>query len=241
RWIYDKLKENKEVNGNFYENFIIFLEKMDKDLSLERLNNTTDLRKVFKELTKDKNYKHENANLGEENIKNKLEEKLNNGTSTEHYWFYKLEYLLWKEFKEKDKYFKVSKNKGDGGLEYPFGNFDYSKIKDTYRLTRKNSIEHIQAQSRANEWKEVQDNECSEKCNIDCFGNLTLISTHLNSSLLDKSFNEKRNLIANQLERGTIESLKMLLVYSKYDKWTPEECKTHHNEMIELLKNSLEN
>jgi len=66
-----------------------------------------------------------------------------------------------------------------------------------------------------------------------------LISNHLNSALLDKPFNKKRRIIENQLERETIESLKMLLVYSKYNEWTPKECKEHYKEMLELLTKNL--
>ncbi|WP_457596270.1 GmrSD restriction endonuclease domain-containing protein [Hydrogenimonas sp.] len=154
---------------------------------------------------------------------------MNQGTSTPHYWFYKLEYLLWKVGNiEKSKY------------DYPFDEkekFKYAKIKSDYRLTRLNSIEHMKPQSRADEWKEAKCNECDADRPIDCFGNLALISRHLNSALLADEEN-KKFIIQKQLNRGTIESLKMLDYYGNIrdsSDMTPKKCEDHHQRMVRLL------
>jgi len=131
---------------------------------------------------------------------------------------------LWKNWKN------ILENEN---FEKKFG-FNYSEVKRNYRLSRLNSIEHIHSQSRVNEDEKWVDW-------IDKFGNLALISNHMNSKLWGKKFINKRTIIQEQLNNGTIESLKMLLVYSKYDEWNPENCEKHHNEMIKILIEDLEN
>ena len=144
--------------------------------------------------------------------------QINSGTSTPHYWFYKLDYLLWKN----DSIWK--------NLNL---NLDLSK----FRLSRLNSIEHIYPQQPLKP-KEEWNN--SQKLNN--FGNLALISNHMNSSLNNRDYNEeKRGLLMNQLNKGTIESLKMILLYSKYKEWTSENCDEHQIEMINLLIGDLNN
>jgi len=61
----------------------------------------------------------------------------------------------------------------------------------------------------------------------------------MNSSLIDEDFNVKRTIIQKQLAKGTIESLKMLLVYSKYDEWNPKNCNEHQEEMIKILEKNI--
>ncbi|WP_084274690.1 HNH endonuclease family protein [Nitratiruptor tergarcus] len=226
---------HKELKNGYsisvYETLKSFLEDLDRNLAIKRFQENTNLKDVFDKTLENPKYK----NNIPENLK--LEDILNRGTSTEHYWFYKLEYLLWKK---SDEYFKKAK------FATPFketkNKFEYKNIDKLYRLTRKNSIEHIWPQSKANEngWSQKsEENECQKKCHINCFGNLALISSHLNSKLIDKDFEEKREDIQKQLKNGTIESLKMLLVYSAYEEWTPDNCKKHHQKMINLLKENL--
>jgi len=140
-----------------------------------------------------------------------FEELLNQGTSTPHYWFYKLEYLLWKDDVWKD--IKILKS-------YNINN---------YRLKHLSSIEHIQPQHPQAECKEWGD------CNIDNFGNLALISKNMNSKLSNQCFKNKRADIEKQISNGRVESLKMLLIYSKYNDWNSDNCKEHYDEMINIL------
>lgn len=222
-------KDSKEI----YKGFIEFLKNLDKHLALKRLEENPDLKEVFNKFIENLDYKE--LIQDENELEEKLNKKLNNGTATEHYWFYKLEYILWEKSGE------IFENFKDGEPFKESDKFKYSKIKNNYRLTRKSSIEHIQPQSKANENGWEKGNSCDNKCQIDCFGNLALISSHLNSKLINQNFELKRIEIQKQLANGTIESLKMLLVYSKYKEWNPENCKEHHNEMIEFIKSSFRN
>jgi len=169
---------------------------------------------------------NEYNNFNETDIKNKLEEILNQGTSTPHYWFYKLDYLLWET---KEQYFEEFFDNDKNDLS---NKQIKQKIIEDFRLKRLNSIEHIYPRSKNNEFK-------SENCQIDNFGNLALISNHMNSAFLDKDYQNKKLKLQEQINNGTIESLKLILVYLKYNEWNAENCKKHHDEMIILLKNDL--
>ena len=209
QWIHGK----NIFEDNFYENYKNFLENFDKELSRTRLNkkNITDF--INSKLTKNNEIDNEVADFN--NI-------LNLGTSTPHYWFYKLDYLLWKDYNNEKKVWKDIKI---------LNNIDVK----TFKLSRLNSIEHIQPQHPENDC----DNWNNEECNIDNFGNLALISNHMNSSLSNQCFKYKIEDIKKQLKRETIESLKILLIYSKYERWNEQNCCYHQEEMIKILKESL--
>lgn len=183
-----KLLLNESTHKTFYESFLIELEKLDRIDALKRLSDNNDFEKL-----------------------------LSQGTSTPHYWFYKLDYLLWKDIDlwlEFESEFNQEKN------------FNYKLIKKNFRLSRLNSIEHIHPQSKKEDWKDYS---------VDNFGNLALISNHMNSALNAQEDYNKRHDIQKQLDNGTIESLKMILAYSKYKEWTSENCKEHQEEMINIL------
>ncbi|HEB7717546.1 TPA: DUF1524 domain-containing protein, partial [Campylobacter coli] len=95
---------------------------------------------------------------------------LDRGTATPHYWFYRLEYYLWKY--SKIKYYLDGKNLKEIKLK----DKNFGDIANNFYFRNLNSIEHVQAQSKANE-KDWDDK------NIDNFGNLALISSSFNSSL----------------------------------------------------------
>ena len=149
-------------------------------------------------------------------IKDKnLENLLDQGTDTPHYFFYKLDYLLWKKF---DNYFEGER---------------YQTVKERYYLTRLNSVEHIQPQIKCNE------NGFDENA-IHNFGNLALISGGRNSSLRDKDVDIKKIYVMKWIEKGeSIQSLKMLLDLEKYPNWDYDKSTKHREEMISLLKESL--
>jgi len=222
KWLYENKGSMININDNLNFNnqeAIKFLEEFDNELAKVRLSD--------KEISDFIDEKIKDLNNKQIDIKKNLEDILNRGTSAPHYWFYKLDYLLWKNYDWNKQFvnkFKESEN------------FQYSKIKEQYRLTRLHSIEHIYPQSKKDDWECKECNECN--C-IDCFGNLALISAHLNSALIDKDYNNKRLKIQEQLNNGTIESLKMLLVYSKYQEWDEGNCKDHYDEMIKILEESL--
>ena len=201
---------------NVYSLFSEELEKFDRTMALERLTMNKDLTGLVNKYLLKEEINLNSTTLNKDFFENKAQ--INSGTSTPHYWFYKLDYLLWKN----DSIWK--------NLNL---NLDLSK----FRLSRLNSIEHIYPQQPLKP-KEEWNN--SQKLNN--FGNLALISNHMNSSLNNRDYNEeKRGLLMNQLNKGTIESLKMILLYSKYKEWTPENCDEHQIEMINLLIGDLNN
>ena len=114
------------------------------------------------------------------------------GTDTAHYWFYKLEYLLWEKwFNSEDASDKASRPA-------------LLNSKDTYRMRHVTSVEHVSPQSK-NTGKITQ---------LDRFGNLALLSIGENSSYSDKDPVEKRGAFQASLERELIQSLKLAHVFS---------------------------
>lgn len=212
-WL-DKNFAQKDV----YNLFLQELGKFDRLMALERLTDKPDLTGLVN------SYLINNNKISDFDKSNfEKNAQLHSGTTTAHYWFYKLDYLLWKNNDIWNK------------LNYKFTEekkFKYSQIKTNFRLSRLNSIEHVYPQSKKENW---------ENYSVDNFGNLTLISNHMNSALIDKDNVNKKLKIQEQLNNGTIESLKMILIYSKYEEWTPENCDEHQTEMINLLIGDLNN
>lgn len=217
------LNENYSSNY-FYNKYFNFIENFDRIMAKERLSENKNLIGLINHYLAKNEFKEKECNI-ESFIDNA---ELNNGTSTPHYWFYKLDYLLWKNsdtWKNFTKQFSESNR------------FKYSNIKSEFRLSRLNSIEHMHPQSKADSWN----NETKDCHNVDNFGNLALISNHMNSALNAQQDIDKRLDIQKQLNNGTIESLKMILVYSKYPEWNQEYCNEHQTEMIKILIDDLFN
>lgn len=201
---------NNFENEDFFKSYHTFLEKFDKELARIRISQNIKIIDFI------------NSKLQNEEInfptKLSLSTKLNQGTQTPHYWFYKLDYLLWKEEKIWEENF-----------EAPFENLDYKNIKINFRLSRLNSIEHIHPQSKKNEWNK----------NVDDFGNLALISNHMNSALNAQQVIDKRLDIKKQINNNTLESLKMIYAYSKNRSWDENSSIIHEKEMLEILEKDL--
>ena len=159
-------------------------------------------------------------NKDKERAEKHTDKELDKGTKVAHYWFYRLEYLLWKNF---DNYFK-----GDR----------YQIVKERYYLTRLNSIEHIQPQSKRNE------NGFNEDA-IHNFGNLALISGGKNSSLSGQIVVKKKVDIQDWINgKQRAQSLKMILALDSVsieDPWDFEKAKNHGDKMKKLLFKDLEN
>ncbi|MDR1717238.1 MAG: DUF262 domain-containing HNH endonuclease family protein [Prevotella sp.] len=185
---------NHLING---KDSLSCLESIDNKLSLSLMSDKeTTFALMDKDLTKEKIFDFESY----------LRES--KGTSFRHYWFQKLEYILWKEFSKDDK----RKNN--------------LKFKN-YRITSKNSVEHIFPQHHKFE-KEI------EETSLNSFGNLALLNVSQNSSYSNKSVLEKQ---AEFKEKPTFDSLKLALIYEKdtlsYDENT---IKEHRDEMINKIK-----
>lgn len=130
------------------------------------------------------------------------------GTSFNHYWFYKLEYLLWKNF--------------NNGEDQKFRN---------YRITSKNSIEHVFPQNE--ESKNILTDLNDDIDYLNSFGNLALLSVGQNSSYSNQDVNKKKIDFNNKV---TYDSLKLVDVYGS-SQWNSVEIKNHQEEMILLLEN----
>lgn len=90
------------------------------------------------------------------------------GVKLAHYWFYKLEFVLWFQDKRVTEGWKK------------------------FRLTAKSSVEHISPQTPTD-----RDDNCVDKA-LDRFGNLALVSRSLNSEYGNLPYNEKRQRFHNK-------------------------------------------
>lgn len=152
------------------------------------------------------NNKNSDAQSNSEAVKAALNKC--DGTGFNHYWFYKLEYLLWKNWEDKNR--------------------DEFK---RYRITSKNSIEHVFSQDDEYK-KKLHDLNDNTKW-LDSFGNLALLSVGQNSSYSNQDVDKKK---IDFKRKDTYDSLKLAKIYSN-DNWNTEEIKKHRDEMIEFLKN----
>ena len=128
------------------------------------------------------------------------------GTAFPHYWFYKIEFVLW--------YYRNKLGKAESWKDY--------------KMTARNSIEHISPQSLRNSL----DNPCPKM--IDTLGNLVLVTRSINSEYSDKAFSIKKSMFLEKKRKGSIDSLKSDLIY-EYDNWDDELAKKHFEKIMELL------
>ena len=140
-------------------------------------------------------------------IKNYLDNG-NHGTSFKHYWFQKLEYILWKnwEFDKNDKF-------------------------NRFRITSKNSVEHIYPQNPENR---IQHPEI-DKNFLDSFGNIVSLSVAQNSEYSNKSVTVKKSMFDEKSE--TYDSLKSYYIFKSLLEWNPDTIALHKREMINKILN----
>lgn len=213
---------------------INFLENLDTALAKEQAS-AEEIKKDLLGISNDilDQLKIKNDQIDAENIFFIEDENgisvLDQGTATPHYWFYRLEYYLWKY--SKIKYYLDGKNLKEIKLK----NKNFSDIANNFYFRNLNSIEHVQAQSKANE-KDWDDK------NIDNFGNLALISSSFNSSLSNLDTQDKYLYINKD---NNIISLKLWLIYALSEKnqlnWTFNKAQEHRRQMLEILKKSFNN
>ena len=176
-----------------------YLEKLDNDLSISKL---TDKETSF--LWMDYEYRVESP------FKYKAYLKEYNGTSFKHYWFQKVEYLLWKELSKRTEW----------------ENGHNSKFKK-FRITSKNSVEHIYPQHP--EFKDKLEKEY-----LDNFGNLVLLSVSQNSEYSRKSYEEKRGAFFN---KPSFDSLKSFKIFENHtSEWNENTISAHRKEIIKVTK-----
>ena len=138
------------------------------------------------------------------------------------YWFFKLDYILWKK-RDESRYFDPCKVK------------EFKVAIDSFEFRSNRSVEHLHPQNPAND-KDRWDAE-----SLDSFGNLALITPGTNSVLSNASVDEKFARIRGRLAQGYgLESLKLLKMGLSADfkesNWNVDKAKTHCEEMMELLK-----
>ena len=133
--------------------------------------------------------------------------KQSHGTSFEHYWFQKIEYLLWKQ--------------GDKTND--------ERLK-RYRITSKNSVEHVHPQN-----EEYQSKLAPEL--LDAFGNLVLLSPGENSSYSNQTVGKKK---ADFDVKPRYDSLKLREIFKLYEQsgnqWAKDAIDKHQSDMQALLK-----
>lgn len=168
------------------------LESIDNQLSLSKLQDKEATYKIMdEELASDFDYV--------EYLKKDF------GTGFRHYWFQKLEYVLWKNWKfEKTEEFK------------------------NFRITSKNSVEHIYPQNPEN----ITQHTKIEEEFLHSFGNLVLLSVSQNSEYSNKSVKVKRSMFEDK--KNTYDTLKSRYIF-EYKNWTPDEIEKHKSEMIGSL------
>ena len=129
------------------------------------------------------------------------------GTSFHHYWFYKLEYLLWKTWDKND-----------------------NKVKQ-FRITSKNSIEHVFPQNHEFGNKLTK----TEFDWLNSFGNLGLLSVGENSSYNNQDVRKKKVDFDNKQTYDSLKLAKVYSSQD-IDSWGTENIKKHQDEMITTLQ-----
>lgn len=189
-----QLVENPDMS---FDDVLSAMEKLDNQLSL-----TT-------ETQKEASFKIARGVAPSMDGLDTIEAYLNSarGTGFEHYWFQKLEYLLWK--------------RGD----------DDGKKKDPYRITSRNSVEHVHAQNERYGMR-------LESQNLDSFGNLVLLSPSENSSYGNLAVGQKKIDFEG---KKRYDSLKLKAIFALYDQaggaWGVKQIAEHQKQMITLLGN----
>ncbi|WP_109477224.1 DUF262 domain-containing protein [Paraburkholderia sp. C35] len=131
------------------------------------------------------------------------------GTGFEHYWFLKLEYVLWKrrtELPELQQERWIS-----------------------FRITSKNSVEHVYPQQHEHH------NERLDRRMLDSFGNLALLSPGENSSYSNQDPGKK---LIDFDAKPVYDSLKLAHIFApmRLNRWSPSSIRVHLDSMLELLR-----
>lgn len=215
------LQVNSDSNGTESKS-VEFLENLDSKLAIAQSNGTSENSNSLIDIANEAIQKSQNLEFAKvaENINWDF---LNNGTGTPHYWFYRLEYYLWKNGVENEENLKIRGK-------------SFSEIRKNFYFRNLGSIEHFQPQSEPNEkwW-------LNDKSEMDTFGNLALISRSLNSSLGKQNLDKKEIDIAKE---GNSESLKLVLMCclknnNNAENGANSKAQEHQKQMIDILIKSL--
>lgn len=143
------------------------------------------------------------------------------------YWFWRLDFYIWQHR------YELFKSEEDAS---------YLDIAENYVFIRNRSIEHIAPQHPKTEsklqWSESEDDNAL----LNSFGNLVMISQSLNSALSNSSYEEKKAHVESYFNsvNGTIESLKLLMVYKDFSTcWSKDNIPLHGEKMYSFLKKDI--
>ena len=143
------------------------------------------------------------------------------------YWFWRLDFSIWQHR------YELFKSEEDAS---------YLDIAENYVFIRNRSIEHIAPQHPKTEsklqWSESEDDNAL----LNSFGNLVMISQSLNSALSNSSYEEKKAHVESYFNsvNGTIESLKLLMVYKDFSTcWSKDNIPLHGEKMYSFLKKDI--
>lgn len=187
-----------------------FLEQLDNELVKSALRNNGS-RKIVETINNviEKIYKNENI---ETQMLKKIDSSfLDNGTAVPHYWFYRLEYLLWRDFEDLNVCGICADN-----IKTVFPKFN----RDEYLIKSQDTVEHMWATN-------LQENNKA----LDDFGNLALIRKDFNSSLSDYNFGEK----LKRIKENPNSSIKMLIFYASQKGYDKDMIGRLGNEMKQIL------
>ena len=205
-----------EYNEENAQKAIKFLEQLDNKLAKSALD-SSGYRKVVETINNviEKIYNGENLEVP---ILEKINSSfLDNGTGVPHYWFYRLEYLLWRDFEN----LNVCGICADD-IKRVFPKFN----KDEYLIKSQDTIEHMWATN-------LQENAKA----LDDFGNLALIRKDFNSSLSDYNFGEK----LKRIKENPSSSIKMLIFYTLQQGYDSEKIKGLGDAMRQILFQGITN
>ena len=193
-----------------------FLEQLDNELVKSALRNNGS-RKIVETINNviEKIYKNENI---ETQMLEKIDSSfLDNGTAVPHYWFYRLEYLLWQDFEDLNVCGICANN-----IKTVFPKFN----RDEYLIKSQDTVEHMWATN-------LQENNKT----LDDFGNLALIRKDFNSSLSDYDFGEK----LKRIKENPNSSIKMLIFYTLQQGYNIERIKDLGVKMKQILFQGITN
>lgn len=132
-----------------------------------------------------------------------------NGTGFEHYWFQKLEYILWRE-------------------RHKLGCFQKESL-ESYRIASRNSVEHVHPQNE--EFMNRLEDDY-----LHSFGNLVLLSPGDNSSYSNQAVLKKQADFRAKPRYDSLKLAHMFDVLGKGDDWGKDQIERHRGEMIEMIQ-----
>lgn len=182
------------------DDVVEWLEKIDNDLSLA-VDDITQKVASYQLCVED-----EIRTKDWQELQNYLESQ--KGTSFEHYWFQKLEYILWKNYgRRTEKKFK------------------------NYRITAKNSVEHVHPQKE-------RFGAVLQVSYLHAFGNLVLLSPGQNSEYSNKPVTVKLAEFERKSSYDSLKLKYLFDTFKKSESkiLNKHVIKVHQDRMIELLK-----